>query len=88
MKLIDKFVIREVGGKAIAVPTGKASTKFKGFIQLNNVSKAIFEFLMTDISKEQLVEEMLKIFDVEKDVAEKDIDEFLEQLKGANILED
>ncbi len=88
MKLIDKFVVREVGGAPVAIATGKASVKFKGYIQLNDTSKSIFELLQQDVSLDYIVNELLKQYeDADEQTIRKDVCQFLDELNGAGILE-
>ncbi len=87
MKLIDKFVIREVGGSLVAVAVGKASKVFRGVIKLNDCSKLVFEKLQKDTTEEQLVEAVVSEYDVSREQAQKDVLELLAKMREVKILE-
>lgn len=45
MKLNQNFVLREIAGEAMLVPTGEISAKINGFIALNEVGAVIVKKL-------------------------------------------
>ncbi len=86
MKIKDGYLLREVAGSHIVVPIGEGSMDFSGVISLNSVGAFLWNKLEKDCTKEDLVSAILSEYDVDKDTAESDIDEFLEKLKGAELL--
>ena len=88
MKIKSGFILRDVAGKTFVVATGELSKKFKGMITLNETGKFIWNLLVNDITKEEIVNKMLEVYeDVDRATVEKDVDIFVDKLKGDNILE-
>lgn len=72
------FVVREIAGECIAVPVD--SSCGTSIVILNPVSKFLWEELRSEKSFDELLDAMLKNYDVPKEEAETDLKEFLEQL--------
>ena len=88
MKIKSGFILRDVAGKTFVVATGELSKKFKGMITLNETGKFIWNLLANDITKEEIVNKMLEVYEgVDRAIVEKDVDIFVDKLKGDNILE-
>lgn len=86
MKLNCRFIINTVAGEQIAVPVGK-DTPFKGYIKLNSTARDIFELLNRDISREEIISEMSKIYpDTEPSEIESSVDGLIEKLNSAGLL--
>ena len=88
MKLKEEMILREVAGEIIAIPVGKTALKFNGMICLNEVSAEIWKGLQEEKSKEEILERILQEFDVSREEAAADLEEFLQQLRQNNLLEE
>ncbi len=88
MKIKDGYLLREVAGSNIVVPVGEGTIDFSGVITLNEVGAFIWKILEKGAAKEEVVEKMLSEYDVDKATAEKDIDEYISALKGAELIAD
>lgn len=84
MKIKPNYVLREVANQNIVVPTGKETLKFNGMINLNNSGKFLWNLLQENKSVDELVEAMLDKYDVTKDVANKDVLDFISILEKHN----
>ena len=78
------YVVREIAGEFIAVPVD--SSCGTNIIILNPVSKFLWDELRQEKSFDELLNAMLKNYDVPKEEAESDLKEFLMQLVGNNLL--
>lgn len=87
MKIRDGFVLREVAGTFVIISTGSENLDFKGVITVNEVGALIWKGVEAGKSKDEIVEKILSEYDVQKEVASADMDEFLEQLISKNIIE-
>ena len=88
MKIKSGFVLRDVAGKTFVVATGELSKTFKGMITLNETGKYIWKLLENEITKEEIVENMLSAYEgVDRATIEADVDKFVAKLAGDNILE-
>lgn len=86
MKIEKGFVLREIAGDYIIIPTGKNALKFNGLITVNEVGVDLWNMLQEDVTQEQLVQGILDTYEVEENVARDDIQEFLDKLDSAGIL--
>lgn len=86
MRIVPGFVVREVAGETIAIPTGDAARELSGLIALNGCGKFLFELLQEDISEESLVDALLRSYEIDSDTAKNDVSEFLESLRKGNVL--
>ena len=86
MKIKEGYLLREVAGSNIVVPVGEGSIDFSGVIQLNEVGAFLWKILEKETTKEELLKNLLEEYDIDEDTASKDIDEFIDKLKEANLL--
>ena len=84
MILKKKFVKREIGGDCILVPVGQV--KFNGIITLNNIASFIWENYEKAKDEDELLGFILDEYEVEKDVAKDDLNEFLDILRKNEIV--
>ena len=87
MKIRKEFVLREIAGDYIIIPTGKTVLEFNGLITVNEVGVSLWNMLQNEVSFEELVQGILEEYDVEESVAREDIQEFLDKLIEGGILE-
>lgn len=87
MKVKKGYVLREVADQVVVVPTGEQALNFNGILTLNSSGKFLWEQLQNDVTMDDLIAAMLNRYNVTKDVAKKDIEEFIGILKSKNILE-
>ena len=84
---VDKgFVLREVADDYIIIPTGKTVLEFNGLIKTNAVGADIWNMLQEEVTFEEIVQGILKEYDVEEEVVREDIQEFLDKLIAGAIL--
>ena len=86
MKINKEFVLRQIAGDNIIVPTGKTVLEFNGLVTLNEVGVDIWNMLQNEVTFEEIVQGILKEYDVEESVARQDIREFLDKLEENGIL--
>lgn len=86
MKIEKDFVLREIAGDYIIIPTGKTVLEFNGMITVNEVGASIWKMLQNEVTLEDLVQGLLREYDVEETVAREDIREFLNTLTERGIL--
>lgn len=87
MKIKDGFMIREVGGAYVVVPVGERSVQFNGMVNLNEIGAFIWKVLEKGAEKQDVIDAILEEYDVTRETAEKDADQFINVLKENNILE-
>ncbi len=77
MKRNTDFMIRDIAGEVILVPTGVATQQFNGMITLNEVAAFIWKNLDEAESKETLVHKIMDEFEVDKETAMTDVEGFV-----------
>ena len=86
MELKKKFVLRNIVGETILVPLGQNNEAFNGLISINELGKFIWENIESAKDKEELLQRILDEYEVDKDIAKADLDEFLGKLKAVDII--
>ncbi|MEI3339064.1 MAG: PqqD family protein [Eubacterium sp.] len=86
MRINKEFVLREIAGDYILVPVGDTALEFNGLITLNEVGAFLWGKLQQDVELEQLVDAVLDEYDIDKETATHDAEEFVENLKKAGII--
>lgn len=86
MKIKKKFLLREVMGENILVPVGDSETTFNGIASLNEIGVFIWQNIESAKDEDELLQRILDEYEVDKDVAKVDLDEFLGKLKAVDII--
>ena len=87
MKIKENFVLRELCGSFVVVAVGEQTLNFKGLIKLNETGVFLWKNMAEkDVTEEELLQALLSEYEVEKDVAQTDIKEFINLLKEADLL--
>ncbi|MDD4238167.1 MAG: PqqD family protein [Desulfotomaculaceae bacterium] len=87
MRIKEGYLLREVAGNHVVVPTGKASLDFSGMITLNGTGAFLWKQLAADKSEQELLMALLEEYDIDEAAARADIAEFLAKLKAAELFE-
>lgn len=88
MKLRGEFAVREVADRVIAVPVGAWAIDFHSMILLNSVSRVIWSCLEQGTTVDRIVSALCDRFEVSRELALADTEEFLEHLRKAGLLEE
>lgn len=87
MKISKEFVLREIAGNYVIVPTGEAAYRFQGLITVNDTGAFLWEQLQSgEQTEEKLTEALFGEYEVGRESASKDVEEFLRILQGHGIL--
>lgn len=86
MRIEKEFVLREIAGDYIIIPTGSTVLDFNGLITVNEVGVTLWNMLQEEVTMDELVAGILAEYDVSEEVARKDIQEFLDTLTQNRIL--
>ena len=87
MKLKKNFVLRQVAGTWVVLPLGAETVNFSGMLQLNESGAMLWRVLEEGGSQDALVEALLGEYDVTREQAEADVQEFLAKLKQAGCIQ-
>ena len=86
MKLKYEFAVREIMGEYVMVPLGEGALKFAGMISTSETGALLVDALKNDVTRQDLLERMLEVYDVEEADAAADLDEFLDRLRKLDLL--
>ena len=86
MRIEKDFILREIAGDYIIIPTGRTVLDFNGLITVNEVGVTLWKMLQEEVTFEDLLQGIMEEYDVEEDVAKEDIQEFLDKLIQGGIL--
>ena len=76
MRVDDGFVLREIAGDYVIIPTGKTVLDFNGMITVNE----------EETTFENIVKGILDEYDADEETVKADVQEFLDRIKEAGIL--
>ena len=87
MKISQNFILREIAGEYVIVPTGEAAYEFQGLITVNETGAFLWEKLQKDEqTEESLVKVLCEEYETDQTQAEQDVAEFIQRLRQQNIL--
>ena len=86
MKLKMQFILRDIVGETVLVPINESTSSFNGLITVNELGKFIWEKIESAKDEEELLQRILDEYEVERDVAKADLDEFLDILRKNEIV--
>ena len=86
MKIIKEFILREIAGECILVPTGETTQEFNGLITLSDTARFIWENIERADSFEELVKMMLEEYEIDEETAKRDAYNFIDQLLASGFV--
>ena len=87
MIIKKELITREVAGEIILVPVGKSVLESNGLFALNEVGAFLWNCLPEAKSEDELVEQILAEYDIDRETAAADVAEFLQKLRDMGILD-
>lgn len=88
MKAANGFILREIAGDTILIPSGAAAQKFNGLITINELGAFIWNALQTETTLDAIVEQITESYEVDADTARADAVSFLDELRKVGGLEE
>ena len=86
MRLVEEIIVEKLDDHYVGVPTGKASEMFNGMIQLNDTAYFLMNYLKEERSKEELVQELIKHYDIDDSLANQAVESFINEMKQTGLL--
>lgn len=88
MRIKKDFVLRKVVDTYVVLPIGLATVDFNGMLSLNESGAFLWKALEQGTARKDLVDILMKEYEISADDAQCDVDEFLSALSKAGCLED
>ena len=85
MKIKEGFILREVAGQIVVLPTGD-QLDLNMMITLNDTGRFLWEHLQKETTKEELVAALLAEYEVDEELAAKSVDAFVQKLRDGELL--
>lgn len=86
MNVKREFVLREIAGDLLLVPTGKTALDLNGMLTLNEVGADIWRMLPEVKDEDEIVERLLQDYEATAEEIRPDVSAFLGKLRELNIL--
>ena len=86
MRVSKDFILRQIADEYMLVPIGQAATRFNGLISMNEIGHFIFTALTEDTTEEQVLDQIIAEYDVDRATAAQDLGDFLQQLRQLGAL--
>lgn len=86
MKIKKELIKRDIAGDTILVPVGKSVYDSNGLFVLNELGAFLWDRLPQAQDRNELLEAVLEEYDVTRDQAAADLDEFLGKLADFGII--
>lgn len=81
-------MLRQFGDDYIVVAVGEESEDFNRLITINSVGEFIYKTLQTEKTFDELVSAMLDKYEVSEEIARRDAETFVNNLKTAGLLDE
>ena len=90
MRIRSGFILSKVSTTYAVLAVGKRAKRFNSVITLNETGAFIWRALEKEITKEQLFEDFCKEYafttEEDREMARRDLDEFLDEVRKNNLL--
>ena len=87
MQVSKDLILREVAGEYILIPVGKAALKIHGMINLTESAVFLWKKLQEDCTEEELVQALLKEYDIDRETAAAAVRELIDQMQKIGVME-
>lgn len=87
MKIKENFVLRQVADTWVVLPLGSATLDFNGMLTLNESGVLLWQMLEQGSDRDALVERLLSEYEVSRQEAAADVEEFLNKLIQAGCVD-
>ena len=88
MKIKEGYVLRQVADNWVVLPVGKASVDFSGMLSLNESGTILWNALEKGCSLDELADALLEEYEVTREQALADAEEFIAVLAKVGCIED
>ena len=86
MKLNENYILKTIAGSPVVVPVGEAVNQVKGMITLNGPAEVIWKCLENGDDFDAVLATLKAKYDAPEELLKKDLNAFVEKLKGLGIL--
>ncbi len=88
MKIKSDYVLRNIAGDYVLVPTGESVAKHNGLFGMTDVGARIIEIMPECANEEDIVRRILEEYDADEETVKRDVAEFVSSVRELGILEE
>jgi len=88
MKIKNTVIHRSVAGEHILVPVGESAHDYRGFFAITELGGEIWDRLVKGMTEEEIIRELLAMYEVDEETLTKDYHAFIGQLKELGLIEE
>ena len=85
MKLKKEFITHDTGKEQLMISAGGS---FNGMVRSNSTAAAIIDLIKTETTEEAVIEAMLNIYDVDREVLTADVRKVIDTLRGIGAIDE
>lgn len=86
MKIKSNFLLSDIEGENVVITVGDVENSFNGYLKLNASAAFLWKELESGASKDELIASLQMTYNIEKHIAEKDLDDFLKIMEQIDAL--
>lgn len=88
MKLNEHYILKEIAGEFMLVYQDETNVDVSKVITVNEVGALIIKGAEANKSEEEIIESILKEYDIDEETVRKDVKEYIAKLKELKIVHD
>lgn len=85
MKLKKEFITHNTGKEQLMISAGGS---FNGMVRSNSTAAAIIDLLKTETTRDAVIDAMLAVYDVARDVLSADVDRVINTLREIGAIDE
>ncbi|MCQ2385722.1 MAG: PqqD family protein [Clostridia bacterium] len=86
MQIKSGFIVRQVGSRFVAAPTGERAKEIEGMVALSETGAFLWKIMVNPCTEEDLVKALTGEYDVTPEKAAEDVRRFVDYLTKEHIL--
>lgn len=86
MKIVKDFILRDIAGECVLIPTGDTTQEFNGLITLSDTAKFIWKNIEKAKSMEEMVTMIMEEYEIDEKTAKEDAGKFIAELLSAGFV--
>lgn len=89
MKIAENYLLKEIAGNYVVIPTGQNIIDYKRMLHLNETGAFIWKLLENDISYEDIMDALIKEYEASDDdrsIIQSDLNEYLDHMRKLNLI--
>lgn len=88
MKIKEGYILKSVAGSNVVIATGAERMDLKGIITFNDTGAEVFNMLNGMYTVEEIVEKLVKDYEIPYDTAKIDVENLIEKMKAQGLIEE